>query len=153
MTVAQALEVFQNLPAIRNRLQILSDVGLHYLQLGQPGNTLSGGEAQRVRLARELGRRVKGRTLYILDEPTRGLHIHDVERLLWILRRLVQQGHTVIVVEHHVPFIGCADHVIDLGPEGGPEGGRVVAEGPPRVLAEKGGSHTARALARFFRSL
>ncbi|MBZ4658219.1 MAG: uvrA [Desulfacinum sp.] len=153
MTVAQALEVFQNLPAIRNRLQILSDVGLHYLQLGQPGNTLSGGEAQRVRLARELGRRVKGQTLYILDEPTRGLHIHDVERLLWILRRLVQQGHTVIVVEHHVPFIGCADHVIDLGPEGGPEGGRVVAEGPPRVLAEKGGSHTARALARFFRSL
>ncbi|SMC24499.1 excinuclease ABC subunit A [Desulfacinum hydrothermale DSM 13146] len=147
MTISQALEVFQNLPAIRRRLQVLADVGLDYLRLGQPANTLSGGEAQRIRLARELGRRTRGHTLYILDEPTRGLHLHDVERLVWILRRLVQKGHTVLVVEHHLPFIACADYVIDLGPEGGPGGGRIVAQGTPAELACKGTSHTARALA------
>ncbi len=131
MTVAEALDFFQNMPAIRNKLQTLNDVGLGYIKLGQPATQLSGGEAQRVKLASELSRRATGRTLYILDEPTTGLHFADIEKLLAILQRLVDGGNTVIVIEHNLDVIKSADWIIDMGPEGGSGGGLVIAEGTP----------------------
>lgn len=150
LTVSQAAELFRNLPAIRRKLKVMEEVGLGYLRLGQPGNTLSGGEAQRLKLARELSRSGRHPSLYIFDEPTTGLHPHDVERLLGLLRRLVSTGHTVIVIEHDPHFIRCADYVVDLGPGAGPEGGRIVAEGPvPEVLACKD-TPTIRALRQRF---
>jgi len=121
-------------------------VGLGYLQLGQPATTLSGGEAQRVKLAKELGRRAAGRTLYLLDEPTTGLHLEDTAHLLVVLQRLVEAGNTVVVVEHNLDLIKAADWVIDLGPEGGSAGGRVIAEGTPEQVAEVEGSYTGRYL-------
>jgi excinuclease ABC subunit A len=146
LTVEEALALFEYIPAARSRLQALADVGLGYLQLGQPATTLSGGEAQRVKLAKELGRRLTGRTLYLLDEPTTGLHLADTTRLLGVLQRLVDTGNTVVVVEHNLEFVKAADWVIDLGPEGGAGGGRLVAEGSPERLAQSFTSHPGRFL-------
>jgi excinuclease ABC subunit A len=145
-TVADALELFDPIPTIKRTLQTLNEVGLGYLKLGQSATTLSGGEAQRIKLAKELSRRATGRTLYILDEPTTGLHFEDVRRLLEVLQRLVSLGNTVIVIEHNLDVIRCADWVIDLGPEGGAEGGRIVGEGPPEAIAKLPDSHTGAAL-------
>ncbi len=131
MTVAEGLEFFQNIPPLRNKLQTLHEVGLGYIRLGQPATTLSGGEAQRVKLSKELSRRATGKTLYILDEPTTGLHFDDVQKLLQVLQRLVDQGNTIVVIEHNLDVIKCADWLIDLGPEGGDKGGWIIAEGTP----------------------
>ncbi len=146
MSVEEALAFFENVGAVRRPLQTLHDVGLDYIHLGQAATTLSGGEAQRIKLARELARRGTGRTLYLLDEPTTGLHFADVEKLLEVLRKLVDLGNTVVVIEHHLDVIKSADHVIDLGPDGGEAGGRIVASGTPESVAA-GDGHTARALA------
>jgi len=146
MTVEEALALFEDVPAALSRLRVLSDVGLGYLQLGQPATTLSGGEAQRVKLAKELGRRVAGRTLYLLDEPTTGLHLADIARLLGVLQRLVDAGNSVVVVEHNLELVKTADWVIDLGPEGGAAGGRLVAQGTPEQVAQTPGSHTGHSL-------
>jgi len=146
MTVDEALEFFEHVPPIKRILQTLHDVGLGYIKLGQPATTLSGGEAQRVKLASELCRRATGRTLYILDEPTVGLHFYDVERLLNVLHRLVDMGNTVIVIEHNLEVIKTADWVIDLGPEGGEQGGEIIAEGPPETIAETPHSYTGQFL-------
>ncbi len=152
MTVSEALELFENVPAIHRRLQTIADVGLGYIRMGQPATTLSGGEAQRVKLATELSRRGNERTLYILDEPTTGLHFEDTRRLLEVLQRLVDAGSTVVVIEHNPDVIKCADHIIDLGPEGGEEGGRVVATGTPEEVAQVEDSHTGRFLKEMFRN-
>jgi len=148
MSVEEALSFFENVPPIRRILQTLHDVGLDYLHLGQPATTLSGGEAQRIKLGRELSRRGLGRTLYLLDEPTTGLHFADVEKLLEVLQRLVELGNTVVVIEHHLDVIKTADFVVDLGPEGGAAGGAIVAEGTPEEIRRVSASHTGRALAR-----
>ncbi len=142
LTVAEALDFFANVPRIRKRLETLRDVGMGYIRLGQAATTLSGGEAQRVKLATELSRRATGKTLYILDEPTTGLHFADIERLLDVLQRLVDAGNTVLVIEHHLDVLKSADWIIDLGPEGGDAGGEVVAAGPPDVIAGTTTSHT-----------
>ncbi|KHF29993.1 UvrABC system protein A [Anoxybacillus sp. BCO1] len=146
MTVEEALTFFENIPKIKRKLQTLYDVGLGYMQLGQPATTLSGGEAQRVKLASELHRRSTGRTLYILDEPTTGLHVDDIARLLNVLQRLVEQGDTVLVIEHHLDVIKTADYIIDLGPEGGDGGGQIVAAGTPEQVAQIEQSYTGRYL-------
>jgi excinuclease ABC subunit A len=142
MSVHEALNFFENHRPIRRILQTLDDVGLGYLRLGQPSDTLSGGEAQRIKLSRELARSSAGDALYLLDEPTTGLHFEDVRRLLGVLGALVDEGNTVVVVEHDLEVIKCADHVIDLGPEGGDLGGRLVAAGPPEAVATTKGSYT-----------
>jgi excinuclease ABC subunit A len=147
MSVDEALEFFRNIPVIARHLQTLSDVGLGYIKLGQPAPTLSGGEAQRVKLASELARRATGRTFYILDEPTTGLHFDDVRKLLSVLERLVDAGNTVVVIEHNLDVVKTADWLIDLGPEGGEGGGEVVASGQPEEVARASGSHTGRFLA------
>ena len=146
MPVEEALEFFKHIPKIKRRLQALHDVGLDYIRLGQPATTLSGGEAQRVKLATELQKVATGRTLYILDEPTTGLHFADVERLLEMLQRLVDTGNTVVVIEHNLDVIKTADRIIDLGPEGGEEGGAIVASGSPEEVAAVEGSYTGRFL-------
>jgi len=146
MTCNQALEFFANVPAIRSKLQTLVDVGLGYIRLGQSATTLSGGEAQRVKLSRELGKRATGRTLYILDEPTTGLHFDDIRKLLGVLERLVDMGNTVVVIEHNLEVIKTADHVIDLGPEGGDKGGQIVAAGTPEEVAQVKKSYTGKYL-------
>lgn len=146
MTVDEALEFFHAVPSIANKLRTLSEVGLGYIQLGQPATTLSGGEAQRVKLATELSRRATGKTLYLLDEPTTGLHFADVEKLLEVLLRLRSSGNTVVVIEHNLDVIKCADYIIDLGPDGGDGGGRVVACGTPEEIAQNPDSHTGRFL-------
>ena len=147
LTIEEALPLFDEVPAAKARLGLMVETGLGYLQLGQPASTFSGGEAQRVKLAKELARRSTGRTLYLLDEPTTGLHFADVERLLAVLQQLVDKGNTVLVVEHHPDVIKVADHVIDLGPEGGEKGGEIVVEGTPEAVAQHPMSHTGRALA------
>jgi excinuclease ABC subunit A len=149
MTVEEALVFMENVASVRRPLQTLHDVGLDYIHLGQPATTLSGGEAQRIKLARELSRKSTGRTLFLLDEPTTGLHFADVERLLEVLSRLVDLGNTVVVIEHHPDVVKTADHVIDLGPEGGEKGGEVVVEGTPEAVAQHPMSHTGRALAPY----
>ena len=146
MTVSQALGFFVNHPPIRDRLQTLHDVGLEYIKLGQPATTLSGGEAQRIKLSRELGKRSTGRTLYILDEPTTGLHFADISKLLEVLNRLTDEGNTIVVIEHNLDVIKSADWIIDLGPEGGDGGGKVMAKGTPETVAKRRGSHTGRFL-------
>ncbi|MCR4403942.1 MAG: excinuclease ABC subunit UvrA [Candidatus Acetothermia bacterium] len=148
MTVEEALSFFENIPPIRRKLQTLYDVGLSYIQLGQPAPQLSGGEAQRVKLAEELSKRATGRTLYILDEPTTGLHMDDIKKLLNVLHRLVELGNTVVVIEHNLDVIKTADWIIDLGPEGGDEGGWVITEGTPEEVAEAAGSYTGQFLQR-----
>ena len=150
LTVDQALPLLENFPPIANKLRTLQSVGLGYIELGQSATTLSGGEAQRVKLSRELSKRGTGRTLYILDEPTTGLHFDDVKKLLDVLNRLVDQGNTIVVIEHNLDVVKCADWIIDLGPEGGDGGGRVVAHGPPEQVARTRGSHTGRFLADLF---
>jgi len=147
MTVEDAAVFFRNVPALQSRLQTLLDVGLSYVRLGQNATTLSGGEAQRVKLARELAKRATGRTLYILDEPTTGLHFQDIEQLLGVLLRLRDEGNTIVVIEHNLDVIKTADWVIDLGPEGGASGGGIVAAGAPEAIARAPGSHTGRYLA------
>ncbi|MFZ6029671.1 MAG: excinuclease ABC subunit UvrA [Chloroflexota bacterium] len=146
LTIAEALPLFKNVPAAASRLQVMVDVGLGYLQLGQPATTLSGGEAQRVKLAKELGRKSKGHTLYLLDEPTTGLHVADTARLLALLQRLVDAGNSVIAIEHNLELIRSADWIIDLGPEGGASGGAIVAEGSPEQVARVSTSHTGKYL-------
>ena len=149
MTVEEALEFFENIPKIKNKIQTLYDVGLGYIKLGQPSTTLSGGEAQRVKLATELSRKATGKTLYILDEPTTGLHIADVHRLVDILQRLVDTGNTIIVIEHNLDLIKTADYIIDLGPEGGDNGGEVVAVGTPEQICRNERSYTGKFLKRY----
>jgi excinuclease ABC subunit A len=146
MTCEQALEFFNNLPSIARKLQTLVDVGLGYIALGQSATTLSGGEAQRIKLATELSRRPTGRTLYILDEPTTGLHVADVDKLLHVLNALVDAGNSMIVIEHNLDVIKSADHIIDMGPEGGSGGGQVVAVGTPEVVAKEKTSYTGKYL-------
>jgi excinuclease ABC subunit A len=147
LSIEEALEFFANQPTIARHLQTLVDVGLGYVRLGQPAPTLSGGEAQRVKLSAELGKRATGRTIYILDEPTTGLHFEDVRRLLGVLQRLVDAGNTVLVIEHNLDVIKSADWIVDLGPEGGDGGGRVIVEGTPEQVAKTPESHTGRFLA------
>jgi excinuclease ABC subunit A len=146
MTVEEALELFQDLPRIRRKLQTLSDVGLGYIRLGQQATTLSGGEAQRVKLSTELSKVGTGRTLYILDEPTTGLHFEDIRMLLTVLDKLTEKGNTVIVIEHNLDVIKTADWIVDLGPEGGDAGGEIVAAGTPEAVAHVSASHTGRFL-------
>jgi excinuclease ABC subunit A len=148
MTISEAVLFFGAMPNIARKFQTLHDVGLDYVRLGQPATTLSGGEAQRVKLAKELSKRATGRTLYILDEPTTGLHFDDVRKLLDVLQRLVDLGNTVLIIEHHLDVIKQADWIIDLGPEGGEGGGRIVAQGPPEIIARIKKSYTGQALAR-----
>lgn len=146
MTVEEALHFFENIPSIRNKLQTLYDVGLSYIKVGQPATTLSGGEAQRVKLSKELSKKATGKTLYILDEPTTGLHFHDVKKLLDVLLRLRENGNTVLVIEHNMDVIKTADYIIDLGPEGGQKGGEILVEGPPEEIIKSTKSHTGRFL-------
>ena len=147
MTVEDALTLFEVIPSISRKLETLIDVGLSYIKLGQSATTLSGGEAQRVKLSKELSRRDTGQTLYILDEPTTGLHFHDIEHLLAVLHRLRNDGNTVVVIEHNLDVIKTADWVIDLGPEGGHRGGTILATGTPEEIAGLPHSHTGRFLA------
>jgi excinuclease ABC subunit A len=147
LTVDEALDLFEAVPRLRRHLQVLSEVGLGYIHLGQPATTLSGGEAQRVKLATELSRQATGKTLYILDEPTTGLHFEDVRLLLEVLHRLVDKGNTVLVIEHNLDVIKTADWVLDLGPEGGMAGGEIVAAGSPEEVALNPLSHTGQYLA------
>ena len=146
MTVEEALSVFENIPRAVNRLQTLVDVGLGYVKLGQPAPTLSGGEAQRVKLASELSRRATGKTLYLIDEPTTGLSFYDVHHLLNVLQRLVDKGNSILVIEHNLDVIRCSDWIIDLGPEGGDQGGNIVTFGTPEDVAKHPTSYTGKYL-------
>ena len=147
MTINQAVEFFDAIPAILNKIKVLQEVGVGYIKLGQPSSTLSGGESQRVKLAAELSKKDTGKTIYILDEPTTGLHFEDIKVLLGVLNKLVQKGNTVIVIEHNLDVIKCADYIIDMGPEGGRGGGQVVAVGTPEVVAQNKHSITSRFIA------
>ena len=151
MTVEEALEFFENVPSIRRKIQTLYDVGLSYVRLGQPSTTLSGGEAQRIKLATELSKRSTGKTIYILDEPTTGLHFADVHKLIEILHRLAEGGNTVVVIEHNLDVIKTADYIIDMGPEGGDGGGTVIAEGTPEEIAEVEASYTGKYVKRYLK--
>ncbi|HBR98039.1 MAG TPA: excinuclease ABC subunit UvrA, partial [Gammaproteobacteria bacterium] len=151
MTVEDAREFFDPIPALRKKLQTLMDVGLSYITLGQNATTLSGGEAQRVKLARELSKRDTGNTLYILDEPTTGLHFDDVRQLLTVLHRLRDQGNSIVVIEHNLDVIKTADWIIDLGPEGGGKGGQIIAQGTPADLCEIAESYTGQYLTRILK--
>jgi excinuclease ABC subunit A len=150
LAIEDALPILENIPQVRQKLQTLVDVGLGYIHLGQGATTLSGGEAQRMKLARELSKRQTGKTLYLLDEPTTGLHFDDVRKLLEVLHRLADLGNTVIIIEHNLDVIRNADWIIDLGPEGGEDGGRIVAEGTPEQVAATEGSYTAEFLRRHY---
>ena len=149
MTVEEAYEFFKNIPSLERKLQTLMDVGMNYIQLGQPATTLSGGEAQRIKLATELSKMSRGKTIYILDEPTTGLHFEDIRKLLEVLNRLVDKGNTVLVIEHNLDVIKVADHILDIGPEGGYKGGQIIAEGTPEEIAENEGSWTGKFLKKY----
>ena len=151
MTVEEAVPFFENLPSIRRKIETLNDVGLSYVKLGQPSTTLSGGEAQRIKLATELSKRSTGNTIYILDEPTTGLHFADVHKLVDILHRLADSGNTVVVIEHNLDVIKTADYIIDMGPDGGDRGGQVVACGTPEEVAEAEGSYTGKYVKKMLR--
>ena len=151
MTVEEALEFFENMPKIKQKIQTLSDVGLGYIKLGQPSTTLSGGEAQRVKLATELSKRPTGKTLYILDEPTTGLHIADVHKLVDILHRLVDTGNSIVVIEHNLDLIKTADYIIDLGPEGGEKGGTILQVGTPEQIVKNDKSYTGQFLKKYLK--
>ena len=151
MTVEEALGFFENVPTIHRKIQTLYDVGLSYIKLGQPSTTLSGGEAQRIKLATELSKRGTGKTIYILDEPTTGLHFEDVNKLVDILRQLSDNGNTVVVIEHNLDVIKTADYIIDLGPEGGDGGGTIVATGTPEEVAKNKSSYTGQFLSRMLK--
>ena len=144
MTVEEALPFFENVPSIRRKIETLNDVGLSYVKLGQPSTELSGGEAQRIKLATELSRRSTGKTIYILDEPTTGLHFADVQKLVEILQKLTEGGNTVVVIEHNLDVIKTADYIIDIGPEGGDGGGTVIAKGTPEEVAANPASYTGK---------
>ena len=146
MTVEDALHFFHNIPQVRRKLKVLYDVGLGYIKVGQPAPTLSGGEAQRIKLSKELSKMGTGKTIYILDEPTTGLHFADIEKLLKVLNRLVDKGNTVVVIEHNPDVIKVADYIIDLGPEGGDAGGEVVVSGTPEEIAKNSHSYTGMVL-------
>jgi excinuclease ABC subunit A len=146
MTVEEANDFFKAIPSIRNKMATLFDVGLGYIKLGQPATTLSGGEAQRVKLSRELSKRGTGRTLYLLDEPTTGLHFDDIKKLLEVLNRLVDSGNTVVIIEHNLDVIKTADWIIDLGPEGGDGGGTIIAQGTPEDVIKVKASYTGKYL-------
>jgi excinuclease ABC subunit A len=150
MTVEEAVTFFENIPAIRRKFETLNNVGLGYIHLGQSATTFSGGEAQRIKLATELARRSTGKTLYILDEPTTGLHFEDVNRLLHVLNALVDTGNSVLVIEHNLDVIKCSDWLIDMGPEGGTGGGEVIATGSPEFVAREPRSYTGQYLKRIF---
>ena len=151
MTVEEALKFFENVPSISRKIATLNDVGLSYIRLGQPSTELSGGEAQRIKLATELSRRGTGRTIYVLDEPTTGLHFADVHKLVEILRRLSEGGNTVVVIEHNLDVIKTADYIIDMGPEGGDRGGTVIAKGTPEQVAESPVSYTGRYVKKYLK--
>ncbi len=146
MTINMAVDFFENVPNILHKIKVLQEVGLGYIRLGQSSTTLSGGESQRVKLATELARADTGNTLYVLDEPTTGLHFEDIRVLLGVLNKLVEKGNTVIVIEHNLDIIKCADHIIDLGPEGGEKGGNILVTGTPEEVIRCEQSHTARYL-------
>jgi excinuclease ABC subunit A len=145
-TVEEAIEPFESFPGIISKLKTLNEVGLGYIRIGQPGPTLSGGEAQRVKLARELSRRATGKTIYVLDEPSVGLHAADVHKLIEVLQRLVEAGNSVLIIEHNLDIIKVADYIIDLGPEGGDRGGELVAAGTPEEVCQAPGSYTGQFL-------
>ena len=149
MTVEDALKFFENVPSITRKIQTLYDVGLGYIRLGQPSTELSGGEAQRIKLATELSKRGTGKTIYILDEPTTGLHFADVHKLIDILRRLSEGGNTVVVIEHNLDVIKTADYIIDIGPEGGDKGGTVIAKGTPEEVAANPASYTGQYVRKY----
>ena len=149
MTVEEALSFFEHVPSIRRKIETLNDVGLSYIRLGQPSTTLSGGEAQRIKLATELSKRGTGKTIYILDEPTTGLHFADVHKLVDILKRLSEGGNTVIVIEHNLDVIKTADYIIDIGPEGGDRGGTVIAKGTPEEIASNPVSYTGQYVKKY----
>ena len=151
MTVEEAVKFFENVPAIRRKIETLNDVGLSYIRLGQPSTELSGGEAQRIKLAAELSRRSTGKTIYILDEPTTGLHFEDVNKLVEILRKLSDSGNTVVVIEHNLDVIKTADYIIDIGPEGGDRGGTVIAKGTPEQIAKVSKSYTGQYLKKYLK--
>ena len=152
MSVEGALSFFENHPAIMRKLSTLHDVGLDYIKLGQSSTTLSGGESQRIKITRELSKAKKGSTLYLLDEPTTGLHFEDVRKLILVLNRLVEKGNTVYVIEHNLDVIKCCDHIIDLGPEGGNGGGKIIAQGTPEEVSRMKESHTGRFLKKILSS-
>jgi excinuclease ABC subunit A len=150
MTINQAVEFFENVPDILRKIKTIQDVGLGYIKLGQPSTTLSGGESQRVKLATELSKKDTGKTLYILDEPTTGLHFEDIRILMDVLQKLVDRGNTVIIIEHNLDVIKLADHIIDMGPEGGRKGGTILTTGTPEEVAQKGIGYTAKFLKQLF---
>ena len=148
MTINQAVEFFENVPTILNKIKVLQEVGLGYIKLGQPSTTLSGGESQRVKLAAELSKKQTGKTVYILDEPTTGLHFEDIRVLMSCINRLVDKGNTVIIIEHNLDVIKCCDYIIDMGPDGGSAGGHLIAHGSPEEICEKYDTWTTRYLAQ-----
>ena len=152
MTIEDAHKFFENIPSIKRKFQTLIDVGLGYVKVGQSALTLSGGEAQRVKLANELQRKSTGKTLYVLDEPTTGLHIHDVKKLMKVINRIVDNGDSVVIIEHNLHVIKLADHIIDLGPDGGDNGGKILCEGTPLEISKNKNSYTGAYLAKLFKN-